>query len=307
MKPLPDTSTWKPKRNRREALRQTFLQTCRNMEARIRAEADIEKKFNINNFDAGPGIEDIVRDQFRTLLPDRYAITPGTIIDRNGDNCGECDLVVANRLWAPLLKFGATHESRRVHIPVEAVYSVIEIKQTLTEDSLDEAMKKLVMYKGLERDRSEYGRLVENQVLEKLDRPGSSLNPRFDAILAVSCAEEARGELVKRFFKINEQLEPHLKVNALAILGTGFAFYVFQAPDNDHMPHLYLESDMAYFYGWEPKSISPFFIKTPQDTLFHLYINLRQHLFLTVLNFKWMKLLYGFYDSDRVEYPVNLD
>lgn len=131
MKPLPDTSTWKPKSGRKTALRQAFLQTCRSIEARIRAESNIERNFSINNFDSGPGIEDIVREQFRVLLPDRYTITPGVIIDRNGDNCGDCDLVVANRFWAPLLKYGATDESRRVHIPVEAVYSVIEIKQTL--------------------------------------------------------------------------------------------------------------------------------------------------------------------------------
>lgn len=277
------------------------------MEARVKAEANIEKEFNINNFDAGPGIEDIVREQFRTLLPDRYAVTPGVVIDRNGDNCGDCDLVVANRFWAPLLKFGATNESRRVHIPVEAVYSVIEVKQTLTEDSLDEAMKKLVMYKGLERDRSEYGRITENQVINDFDKTGSTNNPRFDVVLAVSCNKGTETELVERFFKINEQLEPNLRVNALAILGAGFAFYVFQGPDGNHMPHLYPESDMAYFYGWEPQSVSPFFIKSQQDTLFHLYINLQQHLFLTILNFKWLKLLYGFYDSDRTESPVNLD
>lgn len=277
------------------------------MEARIKAEADIEKKFNINNFDAGPGIEDIVREQFRTLLPDRYAVTPGVVIDRNGDNCGDCDLVIANRFWAPLLKFGATNESRRVHIPVEAVYSVLEVKQTLTEDSLDEAMKKLVMYKGLERDRAEYGRLTENQVIDCFENLDGSNNRRFDAILAVSCEEGAEEELVKRFFKINEQLEQHLRVNALAILGTGFAFYAVHMPDDNHMPHLYPESDMAYFYKFIPKGISTFFIPSPQDTLFHLYINLQQHLFLTVLNFKWLKLLYGFYDADRVEYPINLD
>lgn len=277
------------------------------MEARIRAESDIEKKFSINNFDAGSGIEDIVREQFRTLLPARYTVTPGVVIDCNGNNCGDCDLVVANRFWAPLLKYGATNESRRVHIPVEAVYSVIEIKQTLTEDSLDKAMEKLVMYKGLERDRSEYGRLVENHVIEEFDEEDSSLNRRFDAILAVSCEEEKVEELVSRFFKINENLEPHLRVNALAILGEGFACYVFQGPDDDHMPHLYPESDMAYFYGWKPKSISPFYIKSPHDTLFHLYSNLQHHLFLTVLNFKWMKLLYGFREAERTEHPIKLD
>lgn len=307
MKPLPDTSTWKPKTDRQIALSRTFLQTCRSIEARIRAESDIEKDFSINNFDAGPGIEDIVREQFRMLLPARYTVTPGVVIDRNGNNCGECDLVVANRFWAPLLKYGATNESRRIHIPVEAVYSVLEIKKTLTVSELDDAMKKLVMYKGLERDRSEYGRLVENHVVEEFEKADGSLNRRFDAILAVSCEEGRAEELVSRFFKINERLEPHLRVNALAILGEGFAFYLFQGPDDDHMPHLYPESDMAYFYGWKPKSISPFYVESPHDTLFHLYSNLQQHLFLTVLNFRWMKLLYGFDEAYKTGYPINLD
>jgi hypothetical protein len=191
IKPLPDTSKWQPKQDRRLALSNTRLQTCQSVEARIRAESDIEKNFNINNFDSGPGIEDIVRDQMRMLLPDRYAIVPGVVIDENGDNCGECDLLIVNRHWEPLLKYGATNESRRVHVPVEAVYTVIEIKQTLTESSLDDAMEKLVTYKRLKRDRSQYGRLVENHNITSFDRPDASLNYRFDAIFGVGCDKGA--------------------------------------------------------------------------------------------------------------------
>lgn len=56
MRPLPNTSDWQPKQDQRMALRGTFLQTCRSVEARIKAESDIEKGFNINNFDAGPAL-----------------------------------------------------------------------------------------------------------------------------------------------------------------------------------------------------------------------------------------------------------
>ncbi|MDQ3236343.1 MAG: hypothetical protein M3Q54_02250 [Actinomycetota bacterium] len=307
MKPLPDTSNWQPKRNNQVALRQTFLQTCRSIEARIRAESDIERKFNINNFDAGPGIEDIVREQIRVLLPDRYAVTSGVIMDSKGDNCGDCDLVVANRFWVPLLKYGATNASRRIHIPVEAVYTVIEVKQTLTESSLDDAMEKLVMYKGLERDRSEYGRLVENQELRDLDNPNASLNYRFDVVLAIGCTTGEDVSLIERFFKINRQLDPSLQVNALAILGSGFAFYSVEAPDGTHWEHLYPQSDMRHTYGWTPKQAKPFYLRTERDTLYHLYTNLWQHLNRTVLNFKWFKVKYGRDDADRTEYPINLD
>ncbi|MCA1731119.1 MAG: hypothetical protein LC751_17490 [Actinobacteria bacterium] len=111
MKPLSNTSDWQLKSDRRVALRNTRLQTCRSIEARIRAESEIEKAFNINNFDAGPGIEDIVREQFRKLLLDRYTVTPGVVIDATGDNCGECNLIIASSFWEPLLKYGATDGS----------------------------------------------------------------------------------------------------------------------------------------------------------------------------------------------------
>ena len=307
MRPLPDTSKWLPQKSRRVALRQTRLQTCRGVEARIKAEARIETSFNINNFDSGPGVEDLVRDQFRSLLPERYAVSSGVIMDSHGDTCNECDLVVLNRFWAPLLKYGSTNESRRIHIPVEAVYSVIEIKQTLTERSLDDAMKKLVTYKHLERLRSEYGRLVENHVIRELDVPDASLNRRFDAVLAVGCEEGKDEELIKRFFRINKSLPPELQVNALAVLGSGYACYIVEAHDGSEMHHLYPESDMSHFYGWKPKAVKPFRFVTARDSLFHLYSNLIQHLTLTVLNFREQKLQYGWQEADKEGYDVTLD
>jgi hypothetical protein len=287
LKPLPDTSKWQPKQDKRVALRGTFLQTCRSVEARIKAESSIEKGFNIHNFDAGPSIEDIVRDQFRLLLPDRYTVTSGVVIDSDGDHCGDCDLVIANRFWRPLLKYGATNESRRVHIPVEAVYTVIEVKQTLTESSLDEAMEKLVMYKRLKRERSEYGRLVENHIISKLDKPDASLNYRFDVILSIGCKEGADHELVQRFFMINQLLPPPCRINALAILGSGYACYTHEIPDDNNpdetVPeeHLYPESNMKYLFSKPPAgpvTITPFYVITERDTMYWLYVNLLQHL-----------------------------
>ena len=307
LRPLPDTSQWQPKKDNQVALRRVFLQTCRSVEARIKAESNIEKSFNINNYDSGPGLEDVVREQFRTLLPDRYAVTAGVVIDANGDNCGDCDMIVANRFWQSLLKYGATEQSRRIHIPVEAVYSVIEIKQTLTEASLDEAMKKLVMYKHLERDRSEYGRLVENHVIEQLDVRGASLNPRFDAILAVGCEPDAAVQLVERFFRINQTLSPVHRINALAILGSAFACYMVEFEDGSIGEHLYPELDMHPIYAAPPTSVTPIYIETNRDALYWLYTNLLQHLTLTVLNFRTHKLKYGRKDADGSVHPINLD
>ena len=293
MKPLPDTSEWQPKDDMRGALSNVRLQTCQSVEARIRAESDIEKNFNINNFDSGPGIEDIVREQFRMLLPDRYAVTPGVVINANGDNCGECDLLIVNRFFESLLKYGATNESRRVHVPVEAVYTVVEIKQTLTEDFLDDAMEKLVTYKRLERDRSEYGRLVENHNIRPFDRSDASLNFRFDAVLGVGCNEGAERTLRERFFAINNTLPQADRVNAMVVLGAGYARYLDEGPKGQIRDHLYPESDMAYLNGFSPARVIPTWTPTADSSLYYFYSDLLHHLGLTVLNFKAQKGRYA--------------
>jgi hypothetical protein len=181
-------------------------------------------------------------------------------------------------------------------VPVEAVYSVIEVKQTLTEDSLDEAMKKLVMYKGLERDRSEYGRIVENHNLKSLDKANASLNYRFDAVLGVDCAEGTEMELVNRFFDVNSGLDPSHQVNALAILGSGYARYFNRTPDDKLREHYYPESDMEYLNGYPAGELVHIYSRSGQDSLFHLYSDLLSHLTLTVLNF----------DSERERYASDL-
>lgn len=229
------------------------------------------------------------------VLPDRYAVTPGVVIDGNGDHCGECDLLIVNRFWESLLKYGATDESRRVHIPVEAVYTVIEIKQTLTENELDKAMEKLVMYKRLERDRSEYGRLVENHVITDFNRPDASLNYRFDAVLGIGCNEGTEQVLRERFFAINNELSPAHRVNAMIILGSGYARYLDaeSEKEEDIRDHLYPESNMAYLNGFLPARVIPSWTPTTDSSFYYFYSDLLHHLILTVLNFKWQKGRYA--------------
>ncbi|MDM8553847.1 hypothetical protein QUF75_03860 [Desulfococcaceae bacterium HSG7] len=281
---LPDTTDWEPRANKVCTLQSTFLQTCRAIEARIIAETTIEKSFNIDNFDSGPGVEDFCRSQVQILLPDRYTALSAVVSDQQGRTCGECDIVIANKTWFPFLKYGVTGQSRRVHIPVEGVYSILEIKQTLTRNTLEEAMRKIVLYKRLIRKRSEYGRIIENHNLGSLDDPTNSLNYRFDAIVAVFCATDASEMLIQRFFAINESLPPKDRVNCLALLGHGYACYVKKTED-ERNEHLYPEQT--------PELARPYFLPTPTDAFYRLWINLWYHLTLTVLNPAGIKYAYG--------------
>ena len=286
----PNTDEWQPRDEKVNALRNTFLQTCRSIEGRIIAEANIEKAFNIDNFDSGPGIEDLIKNQIKLLLPSRYEAMSGVISDQRGYTCGDCDIVIANKQWFPLIKYGATKDSRRIHIPVEAVYTVVEVKQTLTLSSLEEAMRKIVTYKRLTRIRSEYGRIVENHNLEQLENKSKSLNYRFDPIVMVNSNEKDREELITRFFEINETL-PHCdRVNSLAILGYGYACYVTENDNGKGVaPKFYPEHDETNFV--------PYFLPTVTDSFYRLWTHIWMHLSLSVLNSSHLMNAYGF-DAD---------
>ena len=114
---LPDVSKWQPDSGHTENLKDGLLLTCQAAQQRIIAEGDIERRFNIQNYDSGPGLEDIVRQELSKLLPDRYAIDPGIVNDRNGKTAGEADVLIRNNTWAPVVKLGATPHSRRFHFP----------------------------------------------------------------------------------------------------------------------------------------------------------------------------------------------
>ncbi|MDE2704941.1 MAG: hypothetical protein OXI35_07720, partial [Gemmatimonadota bacterium] len=134
---LPDIDKWQPISDKSKTLSAGLEITCQAAQRRIVNEADIEERFNINNYDAGPGLEDIVRQEISTLLPNRYSVDAGVVNDQNGKTAGDCDVLITNRMWAPVVKLGATPGSRRVHFPIEGIYSVVEVKRTLGFEDLN--------------------------------------------------------------------------------------------------------------------------------------------------------------------------
>ena len=151
MNDLPDTSGWLPRHDAAATLKNIFFKRCSHAEEMIVTRLKQEKEYNIDNFESGISIEEIVREELSDLLPDRYFVTRGVINDRNGLTSGDNDIVIFNKNWFPILKSEPTDKSRKPHFPIEGVYAIGEVKQTLSFDSLDAAMKKLVINKRLLR------------------------------------------------------------------------------------------------------------------------------------------------------------
>ena len=150
---LPNPAEWQPRDSAAETLQSAFLKRCVAVERMIRLRAQAEREMNIDNFDSGIGVEDIFRDELAKILPSRYNVERGVLVDRDGKTGGDYDIIVFNDAWFPHVKAGASDLSRRNYYPIEGVYAVGEVKQTLDYESLDSAMRKLVLAHRLCRPR----------------------------------------------------------------------------------------------------------------------------------------------------------
>jgi len=227
----------------------------------------------IDNFDSGPGLEDIVREEIRHICPHRYSVQRGVINDSSGRTAGDFDVILFNDLWFPAVKSGATPESRRIHLPIEGVYGIVEVKQSLDYKRLDDAMHKLVTGHRLHRPRTYANRLVENRDLDSCFH--GLTNPLYSAVLATDLAEGADlDKLVERFFDINKSLKRLEVIRALCVLGHGTVTWVFWDDNGDLRPTLFMRDDLFHpiipSYHKSPPAESAFYVLM-SDILLHLY------------------------------------
>lgn len=294
---LPDVASWQPRKDSFADLAVSYRRRCQFVERRLLVRAAEEQAANIDNFDAGIGIEEVFRDELGKLLPSRYAITTGVISDRFGDTAGHCDCVIFNDFWFPATKAGATEQSRRRHLPVEGTYGVIEVKQSLDARTLDNAMEKLVVCQRLHRPLVARDRIVENR------ETGSCLhaisNPMYTAVFALGLGKRADFQkLVERFININKMLGRREMVTCLVVLGHGQLTWAFQA-DDGLKPARFSYEDL-----YEP--LRPAWTPGAQDgdTFYHFAMHLNGHLYPCVLGAEDIATLYG--EHEPTEVPVKL-
>ena len=282
---LPDVSIWQPQSKNNVTLSKALEVTCQLAQNRITSRSKAEIRFNINNFDSGSGVEDIVREEVASLLPERYSVDSGVVNDRNGNTVGDCDLVIRDRNWSPAIKLGATKISRRYHFPIEGIYSAVEIKQTLGLQELDEAMRKLVTLAKLERPDNPYGHITENQHLTLFDVDGAILNPLHTTVFATGLMDGLPfHDVVQRFGRINASLSRRHMVNMLCILDAGTAWYS-------------VESGSPYNADYMRDRQQPLILqendRESENAFYRFYVELLGHLTRSVLGLANISSAYG--------------
>ena len=89
----------------------------------------INQLFNHNGL-KGEGNEHVIRDLIRDFLPKKYGIGSGIIIDKNGNQSRQCDIIIYdNHNYPELLSMSSSK-----FYPIDIVYLFIEVKTTLNKN-----------------------------------------------------------------------------------------------------------------------------------------------------------------------------
>jgi hypothetical protein len=103
-----------------------------------------------HNLENGLGAERAFRSMLQDFLPLRYGVTKGKVVNPAGDMSGHCDVIIYDRLNCPVLY---VDENENQIVPIEGVYSAIEVKVTLTKHTLTEAFNELRTVYALQPER----------------------------------------------------------------------------------------------------------------------------------------------------------
>ena len=94
----------------------------------------------------GSSRENILREYIKHLLPQKFAVGNGIITDVNGTQSKQQDFFVYDAFNSPIF----LHMESSCIIPVESVYATVEVKSTLTKETLKQSIENIRSVKQLE-------------------------------------------------------------------------------------------------------------------------------------------------------------
>ena len=95
----------------------------------------------------GTQTEGIVKDFLKKYLPRNLDISTGTIIDSNGKQSKQIDIILSDYAKTPIF-----YEKEGIRtIPIESVYTIIEVKSFLDVRELNKSLENMKSIKSLEK------------------------------------------------------------------------------------------------------------------------------------------------------------
>lgn len=111
----------------------------------------------------GSSFEEIFRHFLRNYLPATLDISTGIIVDSSGRSSRQIDVIISDAAKTPI--FYRSGDTRVV--PIEGVYSIIEVKATLTAQELRKAFENMKSVRALQKTAylAESGPIVSTKIM----------------------------------------------------------------------------------------------------------------------------------------------
>lgn len=231
------------------ALRDKFRAEQRALRARF----DSHRAGGKHAGEKGMRTEQVLIDFLREHLPPKYGVSRGEVVDSHDRIAVQADVVIYDALHAPLFQ---DSEGSKV-FAAESVYSVIQVKPSLTRPMLVEAVEAVRSVKALDRSAV----VASHGGHERLHGPPENLPP-FGAIFALESAEPET--LVPNLADLHGTMPSWEWVDAICVLDKTLVYHFAQTRGEDGK------------WTWAPTVLTPDArlgcFGSGEDTLFFFYL-----------------------------------
>lgn len=166
---------------------------------------------------AGNEVEKIVRDYFRRILPSRYYVTSGHLVDLQHRVSPQIDIIIADTFNLPSLY---TTQDGTEYVPITSVFSIGEVKSTYykqgayfqkLQDSLARIAK---MHRPLVKNTAFEGKLDDDTTILDMVRNSDNrfLNHLFSFLFCVDAGDFLFDDIVCHLNSTDVALVPNVSV-----------------------------------------------------------------------------------------------
>ena len=199
---------------------------------------------------AGSHVEQAVRDYLKRMLPPRYYVTSGHLIDSKNLVSPQLDLIIADNFSLPSL---LTTRDGTEYIPVTSVYAIGEVKSTFYQNQnyykkQHDALKQISEMDRPLVENSLYGGMKGSTTITDTVRGSRNkyLNNLFTFIICVDAGDFDFGK-VKTFLS---SVDPSLLPNMSVLLNKGVVLYGKSDDQNTVSVHKYPFEVALSDYDW---------------------------------------------------------
>ncbi len=124
-----------------------YFEVLKQSENSIREKAALVRSIIDHNGEKGQEMEEVFRSELRRILPNRFGITIGFVVDSLGGQSKQLNIIIYDALNTSPIFVG----DGRIIIPAECTYAAGEIKTHMGKDEISDCFEKCWSFKSLDR------------------------------------------------------------------------------------------------------------------------------------------------------------